>query len=112
MTPASNETIQALWLGYKGERVFYPQDPAALINATDALVFTPPAADVRAGDIVEWDNTGSIGHTVTFDSAAAAASNDLAFSAGDKLQVRFPTAGTYSYTCTLHSGMTGTITVH
>jgi plastocyanin len=61
------------------------------------------------GQVVEWDNSGSVAHNVTFDEAPTLTSDTM--SSGDKHQVKFTKAGTYSYHCTFHPGMEGQITV-
>ncbi|HEY6378626.1 MAG TPA: plastocyanin/azurin family copper-binding protein [Candidatus Dormibacteraeota bacterium] len=82
--------------------------PATKVAQTDALKFEPNTISVKVGDVVEFDNTGSIVHNVTFDAGAASNGN---MSGGDKALFKFSAAGTYKYQCTLHAGMTGTVTV-
>jgi plastocyanin len=82
--------------------------PATKVDQTDALKFAPNTVSVKAGDVVEFDNTGSIAHNVTFDAGAASNGN---MSGGDKALFKFSAAGTYKYQCTLHAGMTGTVSV-
>jgi len=82
---------------------------AKQVSATDALAFTPASQTAHAGDIVQWNNTGTVTHTVTFDSNSSF--SDLSLGAGGTWQVRFATAGTYSYHCTIHANMNGTIVV-
>jgi len=36
------------------------------IQATDNLVFVPDSSPAAVGDIIEFKNTGSVVHTVTF----------------------------------------------
>jgi plastocyanin len=48
-------------------------------------------------------------HNIVFATASDA--DDTAFGIGDTWQVKFTQAGTYQYQCTLHPGMTGTVTV-
>lgn len=79
------------------------------INATDQLAFSPTSTSAHVGDVVEWKNTGSIGHTVTFDNQSSL--NDPSLNGGGTWQVKFNAAGTYAYHCTIHPQMTGTITV-
>lgn len=82
---------------------------AAKVSATDQLQFSPTSLSVNTGDIVQWTNTGSTTHTVTFDSASSLSDPSLA--GGSTWQVKFTSPGSYAYHCTIHAGMTGTITV-
>ena len=79
------------------------------ISATDALKFDPAQQTAHVGDIVEWDNSGSTGHTVTFDSQPGL--SDVSLGGGGTWQVKFTAAGTYAFHCTIHSGMSGTVNV-
>jgi plastocyanin len=78
------------------------------IKETDELKFDPASAAVKVGDIVEWTNTGTTPHNVTFDAGGASPT----MNGGDKFLVKFTKPGTYKYVCTFHApGMAGTITV-
>jgi plastocyanin len=85
------------------------QTAATTLQETDALKFQPTSATVKAGDVVEWDNTGATAHNVTFDNFNAITSESM--NGGDKYQVKFTKAGTYQFHCTFHPGMDGTVTV-
>jgi plastocyanin len=68
--------------------------------------FTPASIDVAVGDTVTFENEGQIAHTVTgddFDSASLAPGDTFTFKASEK--------GSFSYVCTFHPGMQGTIEV-
>jgi plastocyanin len=80
------------------------------VQATDKLKFVPQTLSVNVGAIVEWDNTGIAPHNITFDPPNSSLTKTT-FNAGDKWQMKFTSAGTYAYTCTIHPGMVGTITV-
>jgi plastocyanin len=80
------------------------------IQATDSNVFTPATTTAHVGDIIEWMNTGSVLHTVTFTDHPEL--NDDTLAGGGMWQVKFTVAGTYPYICTIHQpDMKGTITV-
>jgi plastocyanin len=79
------------------------------VKATDQLKFDPGTTTAHVGDIVQWSNTGSVTHTVTFDSNQSL--SDAALAAGGTWEVKFNAAGTYAYHCTIHANMSGTITV-
>jgi plastocyanin len=81
--------------------------PAAVVKLADVLTFAPGAVSVRAGDVVEWRNAGTTPHNVTFDGGAQSSP----MQGGESFRLRFPKAGSYSYLCTFHAGMAGTITV-
>jgi plastocyanin len=83
--------------------------PAANIAATDQLAFTPTAATVKTGGVIQWKNTGSTAHNVTFDGQSSLTSGTL--QQGETWQVHFTTAGMYKYHCTFHPGMNGQVTV-
>jgi YD repeat-containing protein len=83
--------------------------PAANVAATAQLAFDPTAVTVKKGDVIQWTNTGSTAHNVTFDDQQSLTSGTL--QQGNTWQVQFTTAGTYKYRCTFHPGMTGQITV-
>lgn len=83
---------------------------AVKVDATDALQFAPVSQTAAVGQIVEWTNTGSVAHTVTFDTESSLSDSTLA--PGGTWEVKFTKAGTYTYKCTIHPGMDGTLTVH
>lgn len=70
--------------------------------------FSPGVLTVHVGDIVTWTNTSSsIPHTVT--SQGVWDSGNM--KPGDSFSYQFQTPGTFSYVCSYHSVMTGTIVV-
>jgi plastocyanin len=85
------------------------QTAAATVKESDQLKFNPGSSTVKAGDVVEWDNSGQVAHNVTFDDYPQITSDTM--NGGDKYQVKFTKAGTYSYHCTFHPGMNGQLTV-
>jgi plastocyanin len=83
--------------------------PAAKISATGQLTFEPAMQQVHVGDVIMWSNTGTVTHTVTFDSEPSL--SDLTLAPGGVWEVKFTKAGKYQYHCTIHPGMVGTIVV-
>lgn len=81
---------------------------AAAVEATNANVFTPPAITIAEGGVVTFA-FGSIAHNVVFQSAGAPA--NVQTIASTSVARTFPTAGSYPYVCSLHAGMSGTVTV-
>ena len=71
--------------------------------------FKPATIEISVGDTVTWDWKGSAVHNVTF------ANKDLGGSAtqgkGKTFTHTFNTAGSFDYTCTIHTGMKGTVKV-
>ncbi len=98
-TPAAVGQAQSSGLG----------NPAQNVAATAQLTFDPASVAVKGGAVIQWKNTGSVPHNVTFDDQPALTSGTLA--QGDTWQVQFTTPGTYKYHCTFHPGMDGQVTV-
>ena len=72
--------------------------------------------EIQAGDSVRWTTVGS--HTVT--STDSIESNTMTYypldsgslGTGDSYMYTFDEAGTYTYRCSPHASMTGTVVVH
>jgi plastocyanin len=88
-----------------------PGAPLAATVTTPGESFSPATVTIGAGGTVTWQFIGSTRHNVTFSGAAPTGGNVPDSNAGTSAQRTFPTAGTYSYQCTRHSGMTGTVVV-
>jgi plastocyanin len=77
-----------------------------------ASSYVPSPLQVRVGQTVNWLNEDSIEHTATlegvFDTGRISPTSAHSEN-GD--QVTFRTAGTFTYHCTIHPGMVGTIVV-
>jgi plastocyanin len=70
--------------------------------------FSPAAIRVAPSATVTWTNADGYNHNVIF---AGAVGTIPAFSTGNQ-SLQMPSAvGTYSYSCNLHAGMTGTVQV-
>jgi plastocyanin len=72
------------------------------------FVYSPSSLTVSVGTTVTWTNGDSTAHTVTsdtnlFDSGSIPPNGHFSY--------MFPNAGTFRYHCTLHPGMTGSVTV-
>jgi plastocyanin len=78
------------------------------ITVTDGS-FTPSATTVSVNTTVTWSFAGTTAHNVTFDNGSVGNSGDK--SNGEQFQKQFTAAGTYTYQCSLHYGMTGAVTV-
>ena len=87
------------------------QTANSTVNETDANVFQPATITVKVGQIVEWKNTGSVTHNVTFKQYDDITSTSM--SGGATWSIKFTTPGSYDYVCTIHEGvgMKGSVTV-
>jgi plastocyanin len=70
--------------------------------------FVPEEITVPAGSTVTWVNHDDTAHSIA-DKDKALRSGGL--DTDDRYSFSFPKAGTYTYYCTLHPQMTGTIHV-
>ena len=92
------------WQLYAG--VYQPgPEPVAIRD----FAFVPNVILIPAGTTVRWTNSGAVDHTVTSDTTGLFDSGTLG--AGASFEYQFNTPGTYTYHCTFHSGMTGTVIV-
>ena len=73
------------------------------------IAFAPKATTVKVGEKVTWTNDDSVDHNVTANSGADFKSKD--FGNGGTFSFTPDKAGTIKYVCTIHPGMTGTLTV-
>lgn len=86
----------------------YTAPPPAHIVKIDALRYSPPTIEVNKGDIIVWRNKDPFPHTVTaqnraFDSGQIAEGKSWKFKAKQ--------SGEFTYICTLHPTMKGTLIV-
>ena len=68
-------------------------------------VFEPKNATVGVGDTVTWRFEGASAHNVTFDDFASKLMKDGSY------EHTFDESGSFDYTCTVHTGMDGTVVV-
>ena len=87
---------------------------SATVSGTEAAVsmksqsFSPSDLTIDKGATVTWTNNDSTTHTVTADGGAFSSGN---LAPGKTFNYTFSQTGTFSYHCTIHSNMKGTITV-
>jgi plastocyanin len=77
---------------------------AVMING---FVFGPTALTVKAGATVTWTNQDEEPHTVVGPDLKS----PVLGNPGSTFSHTFTTAGTYSYNCSIHPYMHGTVTV-
>lgn len=88
--------------------------PAAQAGGTGTAVsianftFQPAMLTVPVGTTVTWTNNDSTGHTVVADDGSFRSDT---IAPGATFSHTFTTAGTFSYFCSLHTSMTGTVVV-
>lgn len=73
------------------------------------FAFTPPSLQVKAGTKVTWTNNDTAPHTVT--SVTGGTLNSPQLATGESYSFTFTKAGTYSYYCSVHPNMKGTVVV-
>lgn len=81
-----------------------------VVQATAGLAFTPASISVHSGDSVTWQFTG-VGHNVAFDAVSGVPASITGSNSNVNISRTFATAGTYTYHCTIHPAMTGSVTV-
>ncbi len=86
--------------------------PSAATGGASAQIanfaFAPADITVTVGETVMWTNTDSASHTVTADDGSFDSGQ---IASGTTFEQAFTRPGTYTYRCTIHSSMTGTVTV-
>lgn len=86
------------------------QDPDAVV--IENYAFSPANITVKKGTTVTWTNKDTVEHNVEFDEAPT--DGDKAgpmLGKGETYSFTFNAVGTYSYICTPHPYMKGTVTV-
>ena len=73
------------------------------------IAFDPKAVTVKVGQKVTWTNDDSVDHNVTSQSGESIKSDN--FGKGGTFSFTPTKAGTIKYVCTIHPGMTATLTV-
>jgi hypothetical protein len=72
------------------------------------LFFSPASVSVAVGDTVTWRNTGQAPHNATADDGSF---KTPTLNNGQSASHTFTRAGTFSYICTIHPNMQGTVRV-
>src|SRR5215204_1940357 len=85
----------------------------SIVGNSGGNSYNPNLIEIKVGDTVTWINNDSSPHTVTTSSSS---SNDSSFDSGvlrngEAFSFTFDKEGQYSYFCTLHPSMVGTVVV-
>ncbi|MDQ1391500.1 MAG: hypothetical protein QOF30_477 [Acidimicrobiaceae bacterium] len=83
-----------------------PVGSAEKVTITN-FAFSPAILTIRVGTKVTWTNNDVVAHTVTFTDVA----NSPVLNRGDTFSRTFTAAGTYSYICSIHPFMHGSVVV-
>jgi len=81
---------------------------AAEVVEIEDFDFSPDAVTIDVGQTVRWVNEGVEKHTATADNLEWGTGT---LNAGESFQKKFDEAGTYTYFCSYHTTMSGTIIV-
>jgi plastocyanin len=91
-----------------------PSGPAAsssIVNGAFGLTttaFSPNPLSIAVGTTVTWMNNDVTTHNATADNGSFATGS---IGPGSSASVKFQTAGSFVYHCTIHPGMVGTVNV-
>ncbi len=87
-----------------------PQQVSVQATATAPPAFSPSAVQLATGGTVTWV-FGTVAHNVAFGNAPGAPANIPGSNANTSVSRTFGTSGTFSYGCSLHAGMSGSVIV-
>jgi plastocyanin len=100
-----------------------PKSPSTTTPATPApsggpnaieiknFAFGPASLTIRTGTTVTWTNQDGAVHKIASDPGTPVAFTSESLANGASYPLTFTTAGTYTYHCTIHPSMKGTILV-
>jgi plastocyanin len=95
--------------GAVGAAVALGQSSTASVTANANNTFSPTPVTITAGGTVTWSNMGGGNHNVHFNDQAAALNSPS--TSNWTTSRTFPTAGTFTYHCDIHTFMQGTVNV-
>jgi plastocyanin len=85
--------------------------PVSIVRGADRLTttaYSPNPITVTTGATITWKNDDTIAHTSTGDDGSW---NSGTIAAGATFSRTFSNAGRFTYHCTIHPGMVGTVNV-
>ena len=85
---------------------------SAAVDLTASLSFVPNSSVAKVGTVnFTVDNTGQVPHNMEFDDKALGKTKTVDGKTSAVLKVVFDKAGTFTFRCTFHPGMTGKVVV-
>ena len=75
------------------------------------FAFDPASLTVKSGTVVMWTNQDGASHTIASDTGSPVAFSSDSISSGASYSFTFTKPGTYTYHCSIHPTMKGTIIV-
>ena len=90
-----------------------PTTPSGPVNGTAVSIVSgasvaPNPVVISAGGVVTWVNNDNTTHTSVADGGDWSSGN---IAPGGQFSRTFPSAGSFTYHCSIHPGMVGTVTV-
>jgi len=76
--------------------------------AIQNFAYSPATITVKVGESISWTNQDSAGHSATADDSSF---DTGVLPQGQSKSLRFAKAGTYTYHCSVHPSMKGTVIV-
>lgn len=75
------------------------------------FAFDPSSLTVKSGTAVKWTNQDGTSHTIVSDTSSPVAFSSDSLASGASYSFTFTQPGTYTYHCSIHPSMKGTIIV-
>jgi plastocyanin len=108
--------LAVVLFGAQASAATAPGTPAAMVNgkvkivgnSSSTFAFQPSTVTIQVGQTVGWLNNSVTQHTTTSDTGLW---DSGPINVGGHFVVRFPKAGTFTYHCSIHPFMTGTVIV-
>jgi plastocyanin len=75
------------------------------------FAFNPSSLAVKTGSAVTWVNQDGVAHTIVSDTGSPLTFSSDPLQTGASFTFSFTQPGTYTYHCSIHPSMTGTIVV-
>jgi plastocyanin len=75
------------------------------------FAFDPSSLTVKSGTVVKWTNQDGAPHTIVSDTNSPMAFSSDSLANGASYSFTFTQPGTYTYHCSIHPSMKGTIIV-